>query len=55
MSNKREPLHTDYWDDVEAALTALPETYPLRAKALASFDRLKEVITEGRPSIEEPK
>lgn len=40
-----------YWAVIEAALTSLPETSKLRAPALASFDHLKERITEGRDAI----
>jgi hypothetical protein len=35
-----------YWDIIEAALTSLPESSRLRSPALASFDHLKERVTD---------
>lgn len=55
---KPEPIHITYWDIVEAALTALPESYSAREEALRAFDHLKERVLsnyeasnqESRPS-----
>ena len=41
---KPEPIRIDYWDIIEAALTALPESYPARKEALRAFDHLKERV-----------
>jgi hypothetical protein len=45
---KPEPIHITYWDIVEAALTALPESYSAREEALRAFDHLKERMPDER-------
>ena len=49
---KPEPIVATYWDIIEAALTALPESYPARQEALRAFDHLKErVLASNTDSI----
>ena len=44
-------LRPDYWDIIEAALTAVPESYRGRADALAAFDHLKERVLTNHAAL----
>lgn len=45
MTARKQRIFPTHWDVVEAALTCVPESHPLRAQGLAAFDHLKERVT----------